>query len=170
MTRPRDMQRRRVYRAERVLPDEWTNVFGTTAATQQWVNGLLARRWFRNRWPGLTGLQVLPGRGGTATSLFGAIRIPPDGRNVPTVLHEVAHEIVARRPVAVRAGPDAVARPPGASHGPEFCSVMLFLVRQVMGARHADALRAEYVALKVRHRSPYSLTAVAVAAKRGGAR
>lgn len=157
MSRPRDSQRLKVYRAETAAFPRHTNVFGTNAATQAWVDDLIAQRWFHARWPGLKGLVVAPGRGATASSWIGRITVGPLARNPAIVLHEVAHEITSR-------APDEFSRV--AAHGPEFAAMFLFLVRRVMGPEDADRLRAAFVAGRVKHRATVpGLTAVA--AKRG---
>jgi putative metallohydrolase (TIGR04338 family) len=146
-TRPRDSQRSRLYKAEHVLLMYGENAFGSNTDTQRWVDRVLGERWFRSRWQ-LPTLPVTPGRGGTATSWGGRITVGPTARNPGIVLHEIAHEIIRVTP-----------RGPYASHGPEFASVLLFLVRQVMGPAQANELRLAFVRERVRHRAGWVVPA-----------
>ena len=150
-----------MYRAERDALFTVGNVFGSNAATQAWVDDLVGQRWFINRWPGLTGLVVGPGRGASATSWGGRITVGPRARNPAVVLHEVAHEITSRSPGGWSRY---------ASHGPEWASVYLFLVGRVMGTDAGDRLRAAFVAGRVQHLSTVCLTAPRSAPVRVGAR
>src|ERR1041384_2537870 len=131
MGRARDSQRSKLYDSQHVLPDRYQNTFGTIEVAQKALDQVMAARWFRSRWR-IGEVQVVGGRGG-ANSQGGVIAMGVPSRNMPVLLHELAHEIVTWN-----------SRRDYAAHGPEFAYVFLFLLRHVMGAEVADKLRAEF--------------------------
>jgi putative metallohydrolase (TIGR04338 family) len=141
--RERDNQRKRLYDAQAAaLPDFYTNVFGSVEQTQQWIDQVLAARWFRSRWQ-LAQVPVLRGGKG-ARSHHSSISLGTWARNPGVALHELAHQIITRCTPGGRGMP---------SHGPQFAAVYLFLVAQVMGEDIARKLRASFVEHRVRHRA-----------------
>lgn len=128
MATTRDNQRSKVYDAERssgLMPRQQTI---PNAELQGWVDAVLDRRVIRSRW-GVRKVEVkLTGGYGGATA-YGSWRInaSPAARNEYTMLHEIAHTLTPR----------------DVGHGPEFCGVLLFLVRNVLGKEaHASLLAA----------------------------
>lgn len=135
----RDARKSRVYAAESVLPDVWTNVFGSNEDAQKWVDNLLATRWWRSRWR-VSQITVGVGRNLNGKSYgWSAITLSPAARNPAVALHEIAHQVSPE-------GSDI------ASHGPEFCATFLFLVGHVMGADHSRALEQAFIEQGVRYR------------------
>lgn len=112
-------------------------IYPSVASTQDYVDTLLAAAWFRRRW----GFRRIPvehskGRGSVAWD-YGTIAISCEHRRSEAViLHEIAHRLTSRT---------------AAHHGPEFAGILLTLVKHVMGAEHAAALRASFREHKVRY-------------------
>jgi putative metallohydrolase (TIGR04338 family) len=140
MTRPRDSQRARLYRAEgevdtgRRLP--------TVEKMQAYVDGLLGADWFLARWGERT-LEVRPGFGhrrATANEQ-GVLQMPKWARTELVLLHEVAHCLT---PVTV------------APHGPEYAGVLVALSRRAMSPGTAQSLEDAFA----RHRVKWTLAAV----------
>lgn len=148
MARARDAQKSKAYAAESHLPDRWTNIFGSNADAQAWVDNILADRWFRQRWQHPRRLHVATGRNLNGRSFGGTVTLSPAGRNPVVALHEIAHEVVG----ADYRVPDA-----RASHGPEFCATFLFLVEHYIGKEAAGLLREGFRVNKVRYRVPAGL-------------
>ncbi len=128
MRTDRDNQRSKVYAAERAsglckfeqtIPD---------AELQDWVNAVLDRRVIRSRWGARTvEVKRTSGRGGATAYGTWRINASPGARNEYVMLHEIAHVLTPR----------------DAGHGPEYCGVLLFLVRNVLGKEaHAALLEA----------------------------
>ena len=145
MTRPRDSQRARLYRAEgevdtgRRLP--------TVDKMQAYVDGLLCADWFLTRWGERT-LEVRPGFGhrrATANE-HGVLQMPKWARTELVLLHEVAHCLT---PVTV------------ASHGPEYAGVLVALARRAMSPGTAQSLEDAFA----RHRVKWTLAAVPLPAR-----
>lgn len=127
MRTDRDNQRSKVYSAElgsglckvkQTIPD---------GELQGWVNAVLDRRVIRSRWGARSAEVKLTGGYGGARS-WGSYKITASrgARNEYVMLHEIAHLL---------AGQDA-------GHGPKFCGVLLFLVRNVLGKEEHAALLA----------------------------
>ncbi|MDQ4069743.1 MAG: hypothetical protein M3203_09800 [Actinomycetota bacterium] len=143
MTRPRDSQRARLYRAEgevdvgRRLP--------TVEKMQAYVDGVVAAEWFVARW-GARSFEVRPGFGhrrATANE-HGVLQMPKWARSELVLLHEVAHCLT---PATV------------ASHGPEYAGVLVALARRAMNPATAQSLEDAFA----RHRVRWTLSAVPVA-------
>lgn len=127
MRTDRDNQRSKVYAAERAsglckfeqtIPD---------AELQQWVNAVLDRRVIRSRWGARTvEVKRTSGRGGATAHGTWRINASPGSRNEYVMLHEIAHILTPR----------------DAGHGPAYCGVLLFLVRNVLGKEAHAALLA----------------------------
>lgn len=140
VTRPRDSQRARLYRAEgevdagRRLP--------TVERMQAWVDGLVATEWFLARW-GERSFEVRPGFGHRRATADqnGVLQMPKWARTELVLLHEVAHCVT---PIVL------------ASHGPEYAGVLLALARRAMGPGTAQLLEDAFVRERVR----WSLAAV----------
>lgn len=128
MRTDRDNQRSKVYAAERAsglckfeqtIPD---------AELQDWVNAVLDRRVIRSRWGARTvEVKRTSGRGGATAHGTWRINASPGARNEYVMLHEIAHVLTPR----------------DAGHGPAYCGVLLFLVRNVLGKEAHAALLEE---------------------------
>jgi len=145
VSRPRDSQRARLYRAEdevgpgRRLP--------TVEKLQTYVDGLAATDWFDRRWQGRS-FDVRPGHGHRRATADrnGVLQLPRWARSEVVVLHEVAHCLT---PVEF------------AAHGPEYAGILLSLVRRAVGPGTAQRLEDAFG----RHRVRWSLAAVPVPAR-----
>jgi len=128
MRTDRDSQRHKVYAAE---GSSGLNTFVQTIPdreVQDWVNGILDRRFIRSRW-GVRTVQVKLTNGNGGANAWGSYKITASrgARNEYAMLHEIAH----------------VLTPNHTGHGPEFCGVLLYLVRSVLGKEaHAKLLTA----------------------------
>jgi putative metallohydrolase (TIGR04338 family) len=142
VTRPRDTQRARLYRAEgevdagRRLP--------TVARMQAYVDELLTAEWFVTRW-GRRAVEVRPGFGHRRATAdeHGVLQMPKWARTELVLLHEVAHCLT---PLTV------------ASHGPEYAGVLVALARRAMSPGTAQALEDAFA----RHRVKWTMAAVPV--------
>jgi putative metallohydrolase (TIGR04338 family) len=111
-------------------------IYPSVASTQDYVDAVISTAWFRRRW----GFRRIPvehskGRGSVAWST-GTIAIScSHRRSEAVILHEIAHRLTS---------------PTAAHHGPEFAGILLTLVKHVMGAEHAKALRTSFREHKVR--------------------
>jgi len=139
MTTVRDTQKQRVYRAEN---ETWNTLHGQfwqqtipNHELEAYVSKILAKRAIRSRW-GARHIRVTLKRGGKALA-HGSSRIslPAGGRNPWVICHEVAHCLT----------PSNVA-----GHGPEYAGIYLFVVKTVLGAQAAAALRASFKEHRVR--------------------
>lgn len=145
MSRERDTQRQRVYDAENAAGiNPWVQTI-PNADLQAWVDSVLDRRAIRSRW-GVRQVRVelTHGRGAHAYGTH-TIRASRAARNEYVLLHEIAHTLTHQRGYA--------------GHGPEFCGVLLFLVKTVMGREAHAALLAQMRARKVK-RSNAAIPAV----------
>lgn len=147
LSRPRDSQRARLYRAEdevgtgRRLP--------TVPMLQAYVDALAASAWFEARW-GARSFEVRPGYGHRRATADGngVLQLPKWARTEAVVLHEVAHCLT---PVEF------------AAHGPEYAGVLLSIVRRAVDPGTAQRLEDSFG----RHRVRWTLAAVPVPAGAG---
>lgn len=132
MSRPRDTQRARLYRAEKPSGGLHPRPeFDRAREVQAWVNRITRSRWWRGRFPRCGWINVKDGRGrrvacGTRYWNHGEVRLPRWSRSRLVILHEVAHCVQPRGT---------------ASHGPEFARLYLDLVRRWIGPEEAARLR-----------------------------
>lgn len=134
MSRPRDNQRSRLYRAEtevdpgRRLP--------TVDRLQAYVDALARADWFAARWPDRS-FEVRPGFGHrkATADVNGVLQMPKWARSELVLLHEVAHCLT---PWSF------------AAHGPEYAGVLLSVVRRSMGPSPAQALEDAFDRQRVR--------------------
>ena len=143
--RPRDSQRSKVYAAEtRAIGSKVE--FETVAECQEFVDKVTRSRWWKSCChPNRVGATVLvedgrARRSAAASYSRWAIYLPHYYRERATILHQLAHLLNRRR---------------GAVHGPEFCALLLELVKRFMGPEDAAKLKAEFKRTKVKHRRPY---------------
>lgn len=136
--RPRDVQRSRVYAADKSLqPHDRVDV-----STVEAIESYVARVWhdpavrqsFPKMWPYPP--HVRDGRGRrSAAGCAHWIALPRDYRAEHIVLHELAHTITHQVH-----GPFNVA-----GHGPEYCAIYLRLVAVVMGEAAYAALHDAFI-------------------------
>lgn len=137
-TTNRDVQRQRVYNAERALHNYTQTI--PNSQLQKFVDDALDKRAVRARWPHAQ-VEVVLKRGGKAYGYrygggSGRITLPLFSRNPAIILHEVAHVLT----------PNTYQ-----SHGPEFAGVLLFLVKTVMGTDAAAELRKSFKEERARY-------------------
>jgi len=128
MRSDRDNQRSKVYAAESASGLMVNRQTIPNAELQGWVDAVLDRRVIRSRW-GARSVEVrlTGGYGGARAYGTRKITASPSARNEYVMLHEIAH----------------ILTPQDEGHGPQFCGVLLFLVRNVMGAEaHKSLLTA----------------------------
>ena len=147
MSRTRDNQRTRLYRAEEhglrnangdlgmrfLACGERVKSTGNVsiAACQSYVDYVTESDWYRSR--AVTTVNRITVRhksNGSASTRGRDIMLPPWARHEAVILHEIAHVVTD----VLHHGT------PVASHGPEFAGVLLGLVREFMGEGHAAAL------------------------------
>lgn len=134
----RDNQKARVYRAERILQDHKSSMKPMTIPEcQKFVNRVLARQSTIKAY-GKRYILVEHGRGGgrASGSYYSGryITLGVWARQPAVILHEIAHHL---------AGFDA-------QHGPYFATVMLKLVRQVLGKEAHEKLLGSYAYHRVK--------------------
>lgn len=140
MPKSRDSQRSKIYRSDNVIPGDLT--FGSVAEVEEYLDGILRKAWFKNRWPRVAnyqGIKVHDGRGTRiARASYGVyggwISLPRWARNEAVLLHELAH-------VCVRSKYNVYKR---AAHGREYAATLLQLVTWKMGKEVGDKLRDAY--------------------------
>ncbi len=128
----------------------------TVSEMQAWVDEIVRSRWFGNRWPYLTYVQVRDGRGrknatGYALGSYwsgdripqteGVLKMPRWSRNKMTILHELAHVVT-----------DCEYNGKASAHGAEYCSLYLKLVRRWMSKGWHSALKGAFKIEKVKYR------------------
>lgn len=129
MTRPRDNQRSRLYKAEDHPSIPKGQAFKTVKEMQNYVDALLGSQWFKARW-GKHAIEVRDGRGRqSACAWFNVVKMPCYFRNEKVLLHEVAHTLTPHR---------------FAAHGPEFARTYLTLVQHCIGPATGAALKASF--------------------------
>lgn len=151
MSRPKDMQKSRVYAHEayegssdlavRLLAQGKRYSTGNVHidSCQEYVDSVLSRAWFVRRWPAVH-IYVQHKSGGNAYGYRlgqhqGRITLPVFARTERIILHEIAHVLT-----------------PGkyASHGPEWAGVYLELVRYMVGKDAAAQVRDRFKQGRVR--------------------
>ena len=159
MSRQRDFQRKKVYRAENFLAWEGKSLEDLDIL-RSWVNEkIVSSRWFQNRWPMDGVIIITDGRGRTRACGYrmttkyrnydtmtqssprgGKIKLPRWTRNRAAVLHELSHVIVGWH------------FPRGVPwHGREFCHVYLQLVKRWIGIDEWRQLRDSFKANGVKY-------------------
>ncbi len=163
MSRPRDSQQSKVYKAERDVfssvpfgPTLGTPEFRTVAECHAFVNQVIGSRWWVNR-AGRIDIEITDGRG--SQNAF-AYRLPDHKDSVPhlrlslprwarsriVILHELAHCITG-----IKHG--YYERDTVPFHGREFCSHLLALVKRWLGPDQARALQAAFKEHRVKYRA-----------------
>lgn len=162
MVRPRDSQRKKVYRAE----SEWTRLLRLGGQFEQlkmpdipsiqvWVDNILRSYQWKTHFSKIgyyDEVKVKDGRGRrSACGRMYSISLPVWARDRGVILHELAHSAMARK------------HPRAATHGPEFCKIFLMLVKRWLGD---DAKRE----LKACMRTKGVKSSVSRASKKNGCR
>lgn len=105
----------------------------TTEAVQSYMDAVTEAAWYQRRWS--QKFRYVNGRGSHGAG--GRVTVSQEHRwSEAVILHEMAHTLTPSQ---------------YAWHGPEFAGVLLTLVKHVMGAKHADDLRAAFKVHRVRH-------------------
>jgi len=141
----RDMQRQRLYRAQRFMIDHTDpETFKISRRELEYsalfIALVLQTAWWQRRYDVLN-LTVRPGYGAksatAATTNYGANRItlPISGRNRRTILHELIHLTVPQ---------------PHAGHGRLYCARYLEAITRVFGSSVGNTLREGYLLHDVR--------------------
>jgi len=120
--RPRDSQRSKVYKAEKVLWDSCKS-FLTVGDMQQYINACLSTVLVRQKYTNSYTIIVTDGRGRrhaccSGSNTFRKLKMPVWSRKEPILLHELAHALTDKK---------------YSVHGAEFCNNYLFLVHVFMG-------------------------------------
>ena len=117
-----------IYAAEEVILGEAGRVFQDLGEVRAYVDELIARNWWADRWAHIEAIPVGRTRSGRfdgyAVEGTGEIRLA-DLRE-PVLLHEIAHVVT-----------------PGTGHGPAFVTSLLALVRERLGFHSYGALLSE---------------------------
>jgi hypothetical protein len=170
----RDMQRRRVYRAEGMAWDDHPAdkvEFPEIEDVAREVKRLLDSRRVWKAFPFMSphtpksheraSFTIEDGRGSrTARGGASGLAFPRRQRRRWVILHELAHLLHAREQKAVRASMALVdsdiftRKGYTAAHGWRFCMIYLQLVRWFVGKAEHDALKAHFKGLRVRYRPP----------------
>ena len=162
MTRPRDHQRSKLYRAEGVLEEQWVTIilddgppheggtvrihrreWTTVPQVQAFVDRVVGSAWWKKR-SSIRRIVVKDGRGSSwarasRSDWFGVpeVSIPKWARSRRVVLHELSHHLTPWEAEA---------------HGAQFASNLIDLVRRFMSAEDADRLVESFRVAKVKHR------------------
>lgn len=150
MSRPRDSQRSKVYKAEResgIFKSSYR--FDNREAMsieecQQYVDKIISSKYVQRTWNlrGNERVSVVVGRGGgmAYNSPFGAghISLGVWARQEAIVIHEVAHLLAGDR----------------ARHNWQFCETYLKLIRHFMGKEAHDRLKASFKQHRVKYTKP----------------
>ena len=156
----RDSQLSKVYIAEEVMSEYGCE----TAEAMTWnelvekIAEIINNTWFRRKFGKLfcdTDLQIHTGhvRQNMAYA-FGTdeLSFPPNFRNLPIILHELTHIIMARLEWVV------AFRKPYNAHGRMFAFIYLELVKKFIGRREYDLLRKSYKEHGVKYQKRRLLT------------
>lgn len=148
--RPRDSYKQRVYLAEaQALPVYPTDRFKSLEEAEEFIRKVLGSRWRKKRFPHCAILTVTKHHAYRATGGATNINLPASWSwTKPTALHETAHYLL-------RQSHDFYRR---ATHGREYCGLMLELVRRFMGSEAGKRLRSEYVKRGIPYRAKKRIT------------
>jgi len=143
MGKIRDVQRSKIYKAENEV--QLGRRLETVQEMQAFCDAITRSRWWRNRWPHISHIEVRDGRGRRSATGYqagglikrnGVIKMPSWSRNELTVLHEISHV------VSISWGePD---------HGRLFARNYLALVTRFLSKQHGTQLRRAYRKYRVK--------------------
>lgn len=147
MTRERDSQRSKVYRAEGASKVKG-KFLGTIPEIEAYLERVFSHEWFRRHFPHARRFTVKDGRGrraagGSGYGFRAVITMPKWSRFETIILHELAHGLTE-----LEWGRGT------AWHGWEFCETFLKLVYHYMGREAGDKLKASFKEHRVRFRKP----------------
>lgn len=134
----RDSQRSQLYAAEAKLKTGLDPGFRTTYAIGNFIDEMIATRWWQERYPEVTYIKVKDGRGrrSACASRSGRyIKLPLWARNKHVILHEVAH-VVTRGDVP--------------AHGREYAKNYHDLLLKFAGPEAADLFLAGCIEYRVK--------------------
>jgi putative metallohydrolase (TIGR04338 family) len=144
MTYIRDSQRSKVYKAERTLDQFYKNGM-SIEDVREFVDKIMDSNWLNGKYPRayVNGKVIVKdGRGRRkAGGCFAYITMPKWSRSKLVVLHELAHSITDRQYEGYGV----------ASHGREFCSIYISLIRRWMSKDVGRALKAAFKTCRVKH-------------------
>ena len=170
MSRVRDSQRSKLYRAERTLEAAHAPmILRTKDEAYRFIDKILSSAWARRQWPQLERKRynlgvlrwkrpdiVMRRMAATAGQHSGnEIKLNPDYATPLVIVHELAHWI---EKWAAR----DYSKPSTPGHGREFAAIYLLLVRHVFGFEAHKQLRQAYVANGVRYRAKRKISAEAM--------
>lgn len=135
MTKARDSQRIKVYRAEWAVPKASSLGWGKSDNVQKFVIKVLTSAYVTRRYGKLHIPKIEPKHHGAATynGSWQRIKLPRWAMTKETVLHEVAHHIVHWEYGSRCAG-----------HGPEFVKVFLELLSHFISKEYAKQIQSLY--------------------------
>jgi putative metallohydrolase (TIGR04338 family) len=137
---PRDSQREKVYRAEKVL-EKGEIKYETVQECEQFLRKVFSDPWFKKQWPKKMAFRVYDGRRRRSACGWGSIytcymKLPRHARTNWIILHELSHGL----------------QPPNTAwHGPEFCSIYVRLVHQFVGEQVFHELTRSFREHRVRY-------------------
>jgi putative metallohydrolase (TIGR04338 family) len=142
--KPRDVQRRYLYHAERQVSAFVRDMLPTVHDIETFVDDMLATRWLRVHFAEkvLDPITVLNGKHNRIPYARGpAISMPYWSRSKFIVIHEVAHVLCGRH-----YGRDSIA-----AHGAEFASLQVAMVSHFLGEQDGQELHVAFMRCGVEH-------------------
>lgn len=156
MTRERDSQRSKLYKAEKVL-ESMSARLETVPEMDAFLKKVLSRAPIQARYGRVIQREIVVRDGRRCRNALGGvnwIKMPRWSRTQYIVLHEAAHSITQRKfGLGV------------AAHGWQYAGVYLDLVRFGMGPAAGEALKASFKAHKVRFTEPRKRAPLSAEAK-----
>jgi len=153
--RPRDSQRKKVYRAGWAVSEEISSQFDNIHDLRDFVDKIFRSKWRKALWRKHSlderlHVQVMDGRGRRDACMKNGwkrqyqIIFPRTSRSQLTILHEIAHVLIEEIFTIGRGQKVAY-------HGREFCAILLKLVRRWIGPDAARILKASFKKQKVKY-------------------
>jgi len=162
MSKPRDNQRSKMYKAEReafnkCFSNEKYEGKDSLVRCQQVIDKLVKNsNWFKKHWGEVVDVEARPGKGHTRATAHrfrdyvcgikyykGIIQLPKWSRQTWVILHELSHVITSNR---------------CAAHGWEFARNYLQLVRHVMGKDAEKKLKESFKKHRVKYNPPRKIS------------
>ncbi len=154
MTKERDSQKGKLYKAEKILLPI-SQRLETVPEMEKYLKKVLDRAPIQRRYSRWLGRKIVVKDGRGCRHAYGNynwIKMPRWARSQHIVLHEVAHALTLRK------HGDAVA-----DHGWQYAAIYLDLVKFGMGAEAHDALKASFKQHKVRFKAKVKRNVVVTA-------
>jgi hypothetical protein len=142
--KPRDVQRRRLYHAERQVSAYKRDLLPTIPDIELFVDQMLASHWLRTQFTPkvLEQIRVVSGRQNrTAYACGSTISMPRWARSKFIVIHEVCHVVCDRY-----FGNDFIA-----GHGVEFATLQVAMVTHFLGEQDGRELHQAFMRYGVKH-------------------